>query len=74
MPGIGLILKAAFGAILSALGKLLLIWEAFRKGEQAQAQKDQSATLDAVIRERDATERAPSTPEDVAKDAKEGRL
>ena len=50
MPAIGLILKAAFGAILSALGKLLLIWEAFRKGEEAQKAKDDSASL------KDATE------------------
>lgn len=46
----GVILKAAFGAILSALGKLLLLWEVYRKGEEAQKAKDDSASL------KDATE------------------
>lgn len=64
--------------MLAWLRSLWALWLAYWQGERAGEKRVQNAdrdqTLDAIIREHEAMSRAPSTAEDLARDAKEGKL
>lgn len=67
-----MIWKFLGGFIGTLAAKLLAFFAIYRSGEKAQAQRDQSATLDTVTKERDAAIASPKSRDEALKRLRDG--